>query len=132
MLKTVSKNIVKFIPKKEIGSEKPTTVCYLPLSKGAYDLYSSTLVETKGRKVISKMDKAASKLFEVALAPDENGVFIYNAVIDGVETTTIKTKDEAIKFLMALDDIDTATEIEKHILGRSTLDEDEEKNSITP
>jgi hypothetical protein len=128
MLKTVSKDVVKYIPKSEEGSDKPTIVCFKRMSKGQYDVFMNSLTEMKGRKVISKMGEASKKLFEICLSPDEKGVYIYNVIDEGKEVPQITVLAEAVNFLLSLGDLNVANEIEAQMRGQSTLSEDEEKN----
>ena len=128
MLKSVCKDVVKYTPKSEQSSDKPTVVCFKRMSKGQYDAFMNSLTELKGRKVISKMGEASKKLFEICLSPDEKGVFIYNACLDGVELSEIKELNHAVTFLMSLGDIESANEIESEMRGQSTLTDEETKN----
>ena len=49
-------------------------------------------------------------------------------MIDGKPFATVIELDTAVKFLMAMDDIESANEIENVMRGQSSLDEGEEKN----
>lgn len=130
MIKSSVQNnqVIKYIPKCEKDSKKPTTICFLPMTKGKYDRYVDSLTEYKHGKVISKAGESGKKIFDVCLASDENGVFIYNAEVDGKEVDKITVKIDAINFLLGLTDMGIAKEIEDAMRGESTLSEDEEKN----
>ena len=109
MLKTVSKDVVKFIPTVERGLEKPTTVCFKRMSKAQHDTYTNSLTEVvntpKGQKVVSKFGEASRRLFETCLAADESGVFIYNAEFDGKVFEKMGDKKEAVEFVLPIREI---------------------------
>lgn len=129
MLKKVSTKVQKYIPISERRSSKPTTICFTPMTKAAFDEYTYSLVEIKKNKITMKTSRAGEMLFRQCLAPDEHGVFIYNVIFDDVEMEKITDKEMAVKFLLGLTDLDTANEIEQVMRGSSTLSEEEEKNS---
>jgi len=130
MLKTVPLNeVVTYVPIVERGTAKPTKINFRPLSKRTYDEYLDSLTEQKKNKLVPKIGKSGEFLFRKCLTSDQKGVFIYNAFIDGKEISEITDKEEAIRFLLGLADVETANEIEREMRGFSTLDEDEEKNS---
>lgn len=128
-LKTVNPNVVNaFIPAKEQKEKKPTTIYYRRMSKQDYDQYIHSMTEIKGRKVDVKTEKSAEFLFRKCLAANAKGAFIENAIVDDVETPAITDLEQAVKFLLSLEDIETANEIESMLRGDSTLSEDEAKN----
>lgn len=129
MLKTVTKEVQSFIPSKEKNDKQPTTVFYIPLNKGKYDAYMDKLTEVKKNKVISKYDQSSRILFESCLTANKDGIFILNAMIDGVSTPSIKDKTIAIDYLLGLEDIESANEIVDRLRGSFSLTEEEEKNS---
>lgn len=131
MLKTVTKEIQSFIPSKEKNDKQPTTIFYIPLSKGKYDSYMDKLTEVKKNKVISKFDQASRILFELCLAPNpaKGNAYILNAMIDGKPIDMITDKAQAIDYLLGLEDIESANEIVDRLRGSFSLTEDEEKNS---
>lgn len=129
MLKTATRKVVEFIPNKEKGSDKPTTIFYRPMSKAEHDAFLDSLTNFNRRgKLESKMDKRFELLLRKQLEKNEAGHYVLNAIIDGKEFATIDDKEQAIQFLTGLEDIETADEIESAIRGASTLTEDEEKN----
>jgi hypothetical protein len=132
MLKTVSKEVKKFIPSSEISDPKPTTIFYRAMSKGDYEKYSSSLMEFKKGRLINKADKSYEYLLQSTLTANADGVFILNAMVDGVATDEIKDKDKAIQFLLNMEDLLTASEIEGVLRGVSIMSDEETKNSGTP
>jgi len=128
MLKTVTNEIIKFIPSAERTEAKPTTVCFKALSKGQYDSFLNSLTEFKRNKLTSKTDRASEILFRLCLAPDEDGVIVYNAFMDNKEVPKIEDKELAIKYLLGLSDIESANEIEQAMRGQIVLEDAEEKN----
>lgn len=131
MIKVVSHKAILYTPKRERElkeSEFPTRVSFKPLSKREHDEYMDSLTEFKRNKVVSKANKAGELLFKKALVAQSDGVFIYNAYMDGKHIPEIKDKDIAVEYLLQMADIDTANEIEQNMRGVSTLEDDEEKN----
>jgi len=128
MLKTVSKEVKKYIPQCEKNSPNPTTICYKSLSKKDYDEYMESLTEIKRNKIVSHAGKSGEFLFRKCLAQDSNEVFIYNGTIDGKDNPEIKDKEQAVKFLLGLENVDAANEIENVMRGQSSLNEEEIKN----
>ena len=134
MLKTVSKEVVRFIPlreRQELAKNpeyKATAVWFKPMSKRDYDVYIASLTEFKRSRLVSKSNVSSKLLFEKCLAPSLEGIFIENAEIDGTFVEAIRDRVIAANFLLDLGDIETATEIELAMKGQSSLDEDEEKN----
>lgn len=131
MLKTGSKTVQRYTPKAEEGVDNPTSVCFIPMTKAQYDEYTDKLFTYRRNKVISNTSRSGQLVFELCLAPDEDGVFIYNTLMDEKTSviSNIKDKKIAVQFLCGLADVDTANEIEQRMRGSSTLEVDEEKNS---
>lgn len=129
MLRTASLEVKKYIPLCERDEKQPTTICYKSLSKGDYEKLSSSLVEFKKGKFVNRSDKAYETLLRFTLAKDEAGVYIHNASVDGVAHPVVTDMEVAVKFMLGLEDLGTANEIEAVLRGASTLNEDEIKNS---
>ena len=127
MIKTVSKEVRKYIPESDRNDPKPTTVFFRAMSRGEHDKYLDSITEFKKNRVETKIEKASYEIFSRCLATDEKGVFIYNASIDGVEVPEIKDRKQAIEFLLGIDP-DISSEIESAMKGSSMLSEEEEKN----
>ena len=127
-----SLEVQKFIPSMEKNADKPSVVYFIPLTKEKYDKYLNSLAEFKKNKFISHADTAFSKLCELSLAADSNGIILENFywTQDGKTNLleTVKDKALAIKVLCGLQDIDCANEIETKMKGQATLSEEEEKN----
>ena|SRR5882672_9566106 len=130
MLKTASKNLVRFIPTLEKTEAKPTTVNFTPLTKREYDEWQESLVEIKRNKMKSNLAKATELLFRKCLTADEKQAFILNWDIEGKVVDLITDRDQAVDLLMHCRSIDAINEIEAGMRGSFTLDEDEEKNSV--
>ena len=131
MLKVVSDKPILYTPKSEKDLKEedfPTKISFKPLSKKEFDEYMDSLTEYKRNKVTSKADKAGIMLFKKCLAPQPDGVYVYNAVINGKHVPEIKDRDFAVEYLGNLADIETANEIEQAMRGVATISEDEEKN----
>lgn len=129
MLRTASLEVKKYIPLCEREEKLPTTICYKSLSKGDYERLSSSLVEFKKGKFVNRSDKAYETLLRFTLAKDEAGVYVYNASIDNVASPSVTELEQAIKFMLGLEDLSTANEIEAVLRGASTLNDEEIKNS---
>jgi len=129
MLKVITKEeVVKFIPAAEKDDPKPTTICFKPMTKRDFDRYIDSMTETKRNKTSFNTGRSGEFLYRACLASDEKGVFIYNALIDGVPHEEINDKEQAIEFLLGLRDVETANEIERAMRGQSELSEAEIKN----
>jgi hypothetical protein len=128
-LKTVDPTeIVEFIPKSERESKEPTTVYFGRLAKREYDAYLNSLTEIKKNKVVSKHEKSAEYLFRRVLRA-KDGIFIKNGYVDGKFVKEIRDIEQAINFLLGIQDLEAVNEIEAAMRGQSQLDEDDEKNS---
>jgi hypothetical protein len=128
MIKQASNKVQTLIPSCDKDEKIKTQINFIPLNKERYDKYMSSLSEFKRNKIVSHSDISGKLLFEQCLAPNSDGVYIYNALIDGVQVKEIKDKQEAVKFLVGLEDVDTANEIETKMRGQSVLTDEEEKN----
>ena len=135
MLKTVSKDVVKFITSGELEelkkdpTYKATAIYFKRLSKREYDHYTGTLAEIRRGKFHSKIDEATKLLFEKCLCQNSEGVIVENAMVEGKFVEKITDKSQAVEFLLELGDIESAGEIELAMKGQSVLSEEEEKNS---
>ena len=131
MLKVVSDKPILYVPKSERDLKEtdfPTKISFKPLSKREFDEYMDSLTEFKRNKVVSKANKAGEMLFKRCLSAQPDGVFVYNAMVEGKHVLEIKDRDFAVEYLSNLSDIDTANEIEQAMRGVSTLTDEEEKN----
>lgn len=147
MIKTLAKDVIPFISVQEKTDPNPTVVCFKPVTKREFDSYMDSLTEFRKGKIMSKASKAGEILYRKCMAPDdfagdftlpsgsilkrEKGVFIYNAY-DAINdiAVNIKDRDLAVDYLMGVVNIDWANELEAVMRGQSTLDEEEEKNSV--
>jgi len=145
-IKTADKSVKLFVSKQEEFDKQPTVVCFRPMTKRQNDEYMDSLAEFKRGKFVSKASKSGEFLYQKAVCGDdvsdenylvgtgsierERGVLIYNAIIDGTLHKKVTDRTIAIEFLMSVTNIDWATELEGAIRGQSSLDEDEEKNSV--
>jgi len=124
MLKTLDFEVKEFIPSSERHQLKPTTIYAKPLSKGEYDRYQDSISSSfKGKEVRVKRAQALHKIYR------ERIVKIKNVEIDGTVYDEITDKDKILYFMTHLSDVEAGAEIDNFLLGISSLNEEERKNS---
>ena len=134
MLKTVTREVVKFIPSKEQAGldkhkdYKATAVYFLPMSKRDYDVYIASLTEFRRTKLVNKSNQSSRLLFDKCLTAGPEGQFLENVEIEGKFVPSVNDRTLAVNFLLDMGDLETATEIELAMKGMSSLDEEDEKN----
>ena len=124
-LKTVDFEYQEYIPICERGKEKPTTIVGAPLNKGEYDRYMDSLrTELRGRSFRTKRSEALERIYRNRIKE------IRNCILRGEVKDKITDPNEIVYFLTHLESAEVGNEIDNWLLSISSLEEEEEKNSL--
>jgi len=106
-----------------IDDEDPKTVVYgKPMSERQR---KSVMYFKKGDMVIDTV-----RLYNHALTANDKGVFIENIYYNGKFLKEVKDKEQAVEILLNIKNLEFTESLKAWLLGMSSLDEVEIKNSV--